>query len=138
MLGVVTFILRSLNFPLPENIRHSNEYFDSFGIIVHEGLHGIGDLVFFSKNGFVPTHMGIMLSETEYIHSPGHLERKVEVSRLASTEIIIGSPGTFGCPVPAPIYRRNPIGFKRIAMRGDRYQIILPKNQNEIPQEANI
>lgn len=52
-------------------IRHTNEFWDYYGVAVHPGLHQRGDLVFFSRCGSFPTHMGILLDEETYIHSPG-------------------------------------------------------------------
>lgn len=119
--GFITFLLEAIKFPLLIPLRHCNEYFDLFGVIVHEGLHEGGDFVFFSRNGHFPTHMGIMLSREEYIHAPGKEHTVVTISRLMRKEI--------GCKKDSPfqrLYRANPIGFKRPAIKHERFHSILP------------
>src|ERR1035437_4476444 len=78
--GFVKFVLEKTGIDLPPEIRHTNEFFDSFGVLVHFGLQNAGDLVFFSKNGTGPTHMGIVISETQYIHAPGKTKSNVRIT----------------------------------------------------------
>jgi len=120
--GFIVFLLRKIGFPLSEEIRHCNEFFDFFGILIHEEFAGKGDLIFFSRNGLVPTHMGILLSSpvkeiAYYIHSPGKYNKKVIVSNLFKDKI----PFAIG-----QIYSVNPIGYKRLAVKikNKRYQQI--------------
>lgn len=115
--GFVTYLLDRIGFHLPESIRHCNEFFDEYGVLVHFGLQQSGDLVFFSHDAIRPTHMGIMVSETEYIHSPGKDNMAVSTAVLEE-EIIVPRPGSHY----DPIYRVNPIGFKRLAQQNGRWR----------------
>lgn len=110
----MTFVLRAAGLAVPDYIgqdgcrrpvRHANEFWDSYGIAVHEGLQRPGDLVFFSRTGEFPTHIGIVRDEEMYIHAPGRDGTTVEVRALESERIV--STATEGV-----IYARNPIGFK--------------------------
>jgi cell wall-associated NlpC family hydrolase len=120
--GFIYFLLEQFNMANPK-IRHCNEYFDFFGILIHYGLHKKGDLVFFSKNGMCPTHVGIMISGTKYIHSPGKDKTEIKTKTLkkkAITPKIQNNNTKYEL-----IYKTNPIGFKRIALRNGRYQQLL-------------
>ena len=114
--GFITFLLQTINFPAPIP-RHCNEYFDSFGMFVHK--FQIGDLVFFSlKNGGVyPDHMGIVTSESEYVHSPGKDDTLIKSSALEWKNI-----KPLAGQVNDQIYTLNPIGFKRLTVKEGRYQ----------------
>lgn len=113
--GFVNFLLKKTNYPrhIP---RYASEFFDSFGILIHEQFCNAGDLVFFSnRGGTYPDHIGVIISRNEYIHSPGRngrvickdgLENKIIKPRRANQQI----------------YFSNPIGFKRIAMDNGRYK----------------
>ena len=61
---------------------YSEDFCDSFGLIVHEEFIKPGDFVFFSKNGFRPTHVGIYIGDDEMIHSPGINGKKVEICSI--------------------------------------------------------
>lgn len=112
--GFPRFVLRQIGFPVPDHIRHCNEFFDQFGVLVHN--YQPGDFIFFSKNGLSPTHMGIVTEETTYIHAPGKNNSVVrentwkEKTINGNTEIVL--------------YLRDPIGFKRIAMKEGRWYAI--------------
>ena len=114
--GFVRFILERTGIDLPPEIRHTNEFFDSFGVLVHFGLQKAGDFVFFSRSGTSPTHMGIVISKTQYIHAPGTTNSRVEISELVQKPIINLSDSV--------LYNVNPIGFKRYANSGGRWKII--------------
>lgn len=86
-------------------IRHANEFWDSYGIAVHDGLQRGGDLIFFSRTGRMPTHIGIMVDEETYIHSPGQDNMQVEISTVNRAAIMNDG-------MESVIYSRNPIGFK--------------------------
>ena len=73
-------------------IRHSNEFLDYFGTHAHFGAHRPGDIIIFSKNGQVPTHVGIVRDEESYIHAPGKENTKVTVSAIAQQAIIGTGP----------------------------------------------
>lgn len=115
--GFVNFLLKKANYPghIP---RHTNDFFDSFGILVHEQFRGAGDLIFFShKGGYYPDHIGVMISREKYIHSPGK-NGKVICSGVFEKKII--EPR---CDIQQ-IYFSNPIGIKRIAINNGRYKKI--------------
>lgn len=86
-------------------IRHANEFWDSYGIAVHDEYRQPGDLIFFSRRGSFPTHIGIVRDEESYIHAPGTSESRVEASPI-SYETIAKSG------IKRQLYARNPIGFK--------------------------
>lgn len=104
--GFVTFLLKTLDIPLDDSIRHCNEYFDRFGILVQSGQQRRGDLIFFSRNGFFPTHVGIMVNSEWFVHAPGKDNTVVCLERIQPTHINRQGPEV--------IYNQNPIGFKRI------------------------
>jgi len=112
--GFVKFLLLQAQYPdiVP---RHSNEQFDTLGIFVHIEFCCAGDLVFFSKKGIVPTHVGIMISHNEYIHAPGRTGMVVEVNKL--DQKIIKFRG-----MNPQIYFSNPVGFKRLTVSSGRYR----------------
>jgi cell wall-associated NlpC family hydrolase len=113
--GFVNFLLKKAEYP--RNIpRHTNELFDSFGILVHDQFRSAGDLIFFSNRyGTYPKHVGVMISKNEYIHSPGRNGKVICVSTFEQKIIELRSK------VPQ-IYFSNPIGFKRITINDGRYQ----------------
>jgi cell wall-associated NlpC family hydrolase len=86
-------------------IRHANEFWDSYGIPLHDECKRPGDLIFFSRRGSFPTHIGIVRDEESYIHAPGTDETKVE-TRSISYETIARRG------LERQFYIRNPIGFK--------------------------
>jgi len=88
-------------------VRHANEFWDHYGVAVHSGLHQSGDLVFFSRNGFFPTHIGIVRDEESYIHSPGKDNAVVTASAIVEEEI------TSSIKVNVRrLFSTNPIGYK--------------------------
>ena len=115
--GFVTYLLRQLlqqrNLPVPADIRHANEYFDRYGVLVHQASVTQGDLVFFSRDGIKPTHMGIVIDDKHYVHSPGTDNERVQLEIIEESEIEGGE-----------IYTINPIGYKRIAIPSGRFNII--------------
>ncbi len=111
--GFVVFLLKKLGIDNLENIRHTSEFFDKYGIFVHYGLHQRGDLVFFSKKGLAPKHIGIVIDENYYIHSPGKNGSVIEIKKLVLEPINT---------VTGAIYNTNPIGFKRHSINSGRWQ----------------
>lgn len=89
----------------PRPTRHANELYDHYGVAVHLGLQVGGDLVFFSKDGSRPTHVGIVRDEETYIHAPGHDGTQVAIGHICVTNIVTDYLGR-------KIYATNPIGFK--------------------------
>ncbi len=121
--GFVTFLLKKLCFPNPLNLRHCNEYFDLFGIFIYPQYVQEGDLVFFSRRGIIPTHMGIMVSLESYIHAPGKDGTSVMISPIVRE--LIQPPQTRD-DLEARVggtqkYVLNPIGFKRPAIKKGRF-----------------
>jgi cell wall-associated NlpC family hydrolase len=114
--GFVKFILCKSGIPLPPHIRHCNEFFDSYGVLIHQECSLPGDLVFISRDGMRPTHIGIKLNETEYIHAPGFDNTVVSIETI---------PDFIPPPCTNAIYVRNPIGFKRIALENGRWKKLL-------------
>jgi cell wall-associated NlpC family hydrolase len=115
--GFVNFLLKEAKYPhhIP---RHANELFDSFGILIHKQFRHAGDLVFFSnRGGTYPDHVGIMISENEYIHSPGKNGKVICVGRFEQKIIKPKNKAM-------QIYFSNPIGLKRITVNNGRYQQI--------------
>lgn len=115
--GFVLFVLRQSGIPIPDGVRHANELFDKFGVLVQEGLQKEGDLVFFSKKGLAPKHVGIMITQFHYVHSPGKDGRYVMVSTL--------NPGPIKVAGEEALYNRNPIGFKRPSIPQGRWNKLL-------------
>lgn len=109
--GLPLHLLRELQFPLPNNIRHTREFFNQFGTLVHSELRQPGDLVFFSRDGSYPSHMGIMVSDLQYIHAPGKGKpgEAVVIKDLQFSQIISKKSHS-------TLYVENPIGFKRLAV----------------------
>lgn len=110
--GFISFLLKRRDLYIGSR-RHTNEFFDSFGVFIHSEALDRGDLVFFSWDGYVPRHIGVMISKDKYIHAPGRDNTVVEIDTLKMTEICSPNPGQ--------IYFHNPIGFKRLAKKRFRY-----------------
>jgi cell wall-associated NlpC family hydrolase len=114
--GFVGFVLSAAGLHIPDfigqddsrrPIRHSNEFWDHYGVAVHQQYISGGDLIFFSRNSWHPTHIGIVRDEETYIHSPGQDGAKVciapiETKQIARPESVPGRA----------LYAVNPIGFK--------------------------
>jgi cell wall-associated NlpC family hydrolase len=129
--GFVQYCLLQSGFKLSmpgkeRQIRHSEEMFDFFGVAIHPEVRQEGDLVFFTKNGLKPTHVGIYLADNQMIHSPGgggpkvglkSIADYVEKSKFNKIDLNDGK---------SRLYVRNPIGYKRPTLfrAGERYQDI--------------
>lgn len=114
---------------LGRNARYTREFFDHVGILVPQGEHKRGDLVFFSYDGAMPTHMGLYLGNNELIHKgfidtslvpaepTGDYRKRIIISQL---DIISNDTRNSGNPIRyrpergPQLYYRNPIGFKRL------------------------
>lgn len=112
----VKYVLSQAGIFVPSEIRHCNEFFDQFGVLVHWGCHKEGDLVFFSWRGRAPRHMGIVLDQEYYIDSPGKDGTKIEISPLCLEDIQNIDERA--------IYKVNPIGFKRVTFGNGRWKKI--------------
>jgi len=93
-------------------IRHTNEFWDNYGALVHDECRQPGDLIFFARQGIFPTHIGIVSGKETYIHAPGTSESTVE-SKSISFETIAAKG------IARQIYTRNPIGFRSPMVRID-------------------
>jgi len=105
--GFVTYVLDKFWLSKPD-IRHTNEYFDNYGINIHRKFIQAWDLIFFSKDGLVPKHIWIIISDNEYIHAPGRENTFVEIQKIQDEPIEKN--------IPWKIYTHNPIWFKRIVL----------------------
>lgn len=115
--GFVSFVLRSSGLHIPKfigmddqirPIRHASEYWDHYGLFVHSRYKQLGDLALFSRNGVLPTHIGIVLDDERYIHSPGRDGEYVEVTYFTDKQITQDKPGQ--------LYETNTIGFKALVL----------------------
>jgi hypothetical protein len=84
-------------------VRHASEFWDHYGVYVH--VPEPGDLLFTSRSGNSPTHIGIVRDEETYIHAPGRDETSVEIAPITFEAIALNGLGR-------ALYVRNPIGFK--------------------------
>jgi cell wall-associated NlpC family hydrolase len=112
--GFARFVLTRAGFHIPDYIgmddvqrpiRHANEFWDHYGANVQTEPEG-GDLIFFSRNGLYPHHVGIVQDGGSYIHAPGRDGTQVSVEDIVPENIIprAGSDRV--------LYPTNPIGFK--------------------------
>lgn len=109
----VRFVLINSGIPIPDFItpsgeqfplRHVNEFYDHFGINIPFGKQQPGDLVFFSWNGEIPQHIGIVFNETSYIHAHTK-DGQVKKNSLKQNPINRATQDSR--------FMNNPIGFKR-------------------------
>lgn len=146
--GFVNFILNEAGILVPN--LHTYELFDRFGVLIHEGLQKPGDLVFWSKHGFKPTHVEFYLTRntlTEILDMDYNIKKDIINGFLkdgVGNEFTIGSHGKNDSVVALnelerkiispdekyshfpQLYNQNPIGFKRPAVlkEGKKYQEI--------------
>ncbi len=121
--GFVRYVLDKSGLHIPPHFgydgsvrqtRHTNELWDTYGISVEQEYALPGDLIFFSREGWWPTHIGIYTGADEYIHAPGKDDTEVRKDTFDPQ----------GSPIPEPVsehrrlhphrrlYSTNPIGFK--------------------------
>lgn len=112
--GFVRFVLLQAGLHIPDYIamdgvqrpiRHANEFWEHYGVPVHEPRKLPGDLIVFARGKRHPNHVGIVLSESTYIHSPGWPDMQVETQEIERIPIEYTS-GERGQ------YTHNPIGYK--------------------------
>lgn len=108
--GFVRYVCSKVRLYVP---RHCNEMFDQSGILIHPEKIAPGDLLFLSRDGLRPTHVGFVVNHDEYIHSPGVSDGVVCVSQIPWGDIDTSNHGQ--------IYTKNPIGFKRLGIRDGRW-----------------
>lgn len=118
-LAFVKFVLLDSGINIPDyigpdniirRIKFVNEMFDHFGILVEYGQQQKGDILCFSRRGERPQHIGIVVDNSYYIHAPA---RKGVVCKDKIEILPIENIGL------NPIYKNNPIGFKRATMPTD-------------------
>lgn len=112
--GLVKFVLTQVGLHIPDYIgqddvrrpiRHANEFWDHYGVVVGSEPEG-GDLIFFTRHGLFPTHVGIVRDGESYIHAPGRDDTKVEVSEIELEQVKARSD------MRRVLYSVNPIGYK--------------------------
>lgn len=118
--GFVHFVLTEAGLDIPEHIKHAREFFDFFGVTVHPDKKQPGDLVFFTRHGSYPNHVGIVVSDDEYISSPGRRKGKVCIQKIEG-----GYKEHINQNAPGTLYPTNPVGYKRIATPNGRFQTVL-------------
>lgn len=97
------------------NIRHCNEFFDTFGVYRHYEERRAGDLIVFTRDGLTPTHIGIVIDQDHFIHAPGKNHTRIQIAKIELTKL---SPSS-----KERNYSYNPIGFKRPAIQKGRWRI---------------
>jgi len=120
--GFVTYVLSTCGINIPPHVdhagnirptRHANELWDNYGIAVHQAHALPGDLLFFSRQGWWPTHVGIYTGSNTYIHSPGINDAMV----CAATFEFDGTPIEGNANSEhRQLYQTNPIGFKALSI----------------------
>ena len=114
--GFVQYILLESGISLPSLpgtdsvVRHTEEFFDFYGIPIHPQARKRGDLVFFSRNGTRPTHMGIYLEDNTFLHSQGITDGIIQSCYIDGR---IAGPIAFTSTKYPQLYFYNPIGYKR-------------------------
>lgn len=118
-LAFVKFVLLESGINIPDyigpdniirRIKFVNEMFDHFGVLVEYGQQQEGDILFFSRRGERPQHIGIVVDNNDYIHAPARkgIVCKDKIEILSIENITQNS-----------IYKTNPIGFKRATISVD-------------------
>lgn len=117
--GFVTYALNASGIHIPDFIghdgkmrpvRHANDYWDHYGVHVHDEQSTMGDLVFFSRNGLFPTHMGILTYHDTYIHA------NVDKGIVEEAPLVLESIEASGDTRGRQLYIRNPIGYKALTV----------------------
>lgn len=102
---------QGVSLPVP---RHANEQWREFGEAVDYRRRTAGDLVFFPsrrKRGiYVVGHVGIVVSNGEYIHSPGKDNTTVSVADLPREQVDLADT------TEDDIYDYSPLGIKRVTL----------------------
>lgn len=89
---------------VPRPIRHASEFWDHYGVAVGSEPEG-GDLIFFTRRGNFPTHVGIVRDGESYVHAPGRDNTRVVVEGIKTEKVSPPRSGRLLYPV-------NPIGYK--------------------------
>ncbi len=124
--GFVHFVITNSGVQIPDYIgmdnqrrpiRHASEFWDHYGL--HVGAApSPGDLIFFTRRGIRPSHMGILIDSETFIHAPGKSDTTVKISSVERLARRITLP-------EGSMYPVNPIGFKALpvpsALLGGRF-----------------
>ncbi len=89
-------------------IRHASEFWDHYGVTVHEEYQEIGNLILLSRSGVYPSHIGIVIGEDTYVHSPGLDDTQVTMAKISEVK----QPVSHHDSVAKTLYATNPIGYK--------------------------
>lgn len=116
--GFVSWVLEQVQHRDP-HIRTSAQYAESFGVLVHTPKRG--DLVILSRNGTKPTHIGIMVNDTDFVHAPGRDGTKVSQTSLKEYMSLIDFTRSrrYGEPI---IYTSPLVCIKRLSNRTGEYK----------------
>jgi cell wall-associated NlpC family hydrolase len=118
--GLARYVLDEAGLSVPDYIaqdntvrpvRHTNEFFDHYGILVHAAYVQPGDLIFFSREGWTPSHMGIMVDDGQYVHAPGQDGLSVVIESVKQVSIEPRARNNHRL-----LYDSNPIGYKSPTM----------------------
>ncbi len=94
--------------------RHANEQWRGLGEFVHYERRMPGDLVYFAPkkiaNRYVPTHVGIVVTPSLYIHAPGKDGTIIESAQLPEEQEILDDSTS------DDLYLYNPVGIKRLTI----------------------
>lgn len=111
--GFVLFVLNQSGIHLPFCIvrpdkvlrkpRSVKDLFEFYGKPIDSEDRMEGDLVFLSEDGTTPHHIGILLNENEFVHSPGIKGKKVSKASLKES-LILGENSR----------KLQPLSYKRI------------------------
>lgn len=100
-----------------QELTHTNDFMDKFGVYVQWAGRKPGDIIILSYNGYRPSHAGIIVSSSEYVHaSPSKYETVVKSPYELSAVNL--KPGH------EQIYFQNPIAIKRIGIRVNDWMLI--------------
>ena len=58
--GFVRFVLKKSGVQIPPHVRHAREFFDFFGVNIHEDRARPGDLVFFLRHGIYISNVSLV------------------------------------------------------------------------------
>lgn len=116
--GLVTYLLRKLQFPLEADIRNASHYCDRFGVRADYQFRQPGDLVIWSWQGVKPDHIGILITPDTYVHAPGKIDTRVTIGVLTQENIPYN-------PTLRQLYAQNPIAIKKPTLSNGRWQQIL-------------
>lgn len=94
--------------------RHANEQFRLFGEYVHYSRREPGDFVYFVSRRKIGTyiigHVGLVIGEHEYIHSPGRDDTVISRAQLPDMQSLLPPRSA------DDMYSSDPAGIKRVSL----------------------